>query len=796
MKIRFRQTWIIGFAAVVLLAANTMVSAQSTSTSKSSQPKVDFERQIAPLLGRLGCNSAACHGAFGGKGGMQFSLFGYSAEMDYKSLQSRVDTDDPADSLMLLKPTGEEEHEGGVVLKKGSPDYQSILAWISQGAYRKKDSGVVKKLTVQPAQVVFQKFTGDAKSKETKRLTVKAEFADGTELDVTHLSQFSSRDEGIAKVTPGGKVIPARNGDTSIIVSYRNGFAAVNALVPFPAINSGTTKLRSKNLIDKRIHQKLAKLNIQPSDRSNDAEFLRRLMLDTIGTIPTPEQVTNFCNDNSPDKREKKIDELLAHPMHAALWAIRMCDITKCDIDAMGETGKMRYRRAQMWHDWFRKRFENNTAYSELVRDILLATSRQDQSVRDWIKSEEKVIRKADETFESDYSERKTLDLYWRRNTDNGKFPIKEMAELTAVAFTGVRLNCAQCHKHPFDRWTQNDYAAFANIFSRVNYGSSTELNKGIFDEFDARREANRQGKKTQPLPRLREVFLSDLHRREVPGSEKDARVVPRAFESQEFDQKADMRKQFYEWLIKPNNPYFARNFVNRVWAVYLGSGFVNPVDDFSVANPPSHPQLLNELAAEFRKSGFDIRKLEKMILMSDTYQRTSTPNSSNIADERNFSRQRIRPLMAEVALDTINKALETKQGFGNGAPKNSLAIQIGSNKLAGASGRTLQILGRGQRESICDCDRRTENDLRQYTFLTNDKMIHEKIKTTPIRKLMKMGDKHLVTQLYLQFLCRKPTAKEQEIAISHLSTAKQRDKAFDDLVWALLNTREFLTNH
>ena len=316
------------------------------------------------------------------------------------------------------------------------------------------------------------------------------------------------------------------------------------------------------------------------------------------------------------------------------------------------------------------------------------------------------------------------------------------------------------------------------------------------FDEFDARRAARAEGKKVEPLPRIREVFVSELHRREIPGSEKGTRVRPRAFESEEFDSDRDLRQQFYEWLVKSDNPYFARNFVNRVWAVYFGIGFVNPVDDFSLANPPSHPQLMNQLAAEFRRSGFDIRKLEKRILMSAAYQRTSTPTKSNIADQRNFSRQYVRPLLAEVALDTINKALRTQQDFGRNARKNSLAIEIGSNKLTGAAGRVLQVLGRGERESLCDCDRRTENDLRQFTFLTNGKMIHKKISETPLRKLLKLENPELVDKLYLHFLGRKPTAAEASISLEHLFRMKRREQAFDDLVWALLNTREFLTNH
>jgi hypothetical protein len=278
--------------------------------------------------------------------------------------------------------------------------------------------------------------------------------------------------------------------------------------------------------------------------------------------------------------------------------------------------------------------------------------------------------------------------------------------------------------------------------------------------------------------------------------------VSPRAFDGTNADDHefagndADPRERFYRWLLAPDNPYFARSFVNRVWPVYFGIGIVEPVDDFSVANPPSHPELLNELAARFRESGFDIRKLEKQILMSATYHRSSTPHEDNRNDRRNFSRQYLRPLLAEVALDAINKALGTSDDFGQFAPKGCLAIEIGTNRLSGDAGRALQVLGRGKRESICNCDRRNESDLRQFIFLLNDQSIVDKIKRGSIRELMSLDDGPLVSRIYLRMLGRNPDTEEMEIGVKHLSAGPTRDSAFDDLVWAILNSREFITNH
>ena len=393
------------------------------------------------------------------------------------------------------------------------------------------------------------------------------------------------------------------------------------------------------------------------------------------------------------------------------------------------------------------------------------------------------MIRQSRETFDTDYADRKTLDMYWRRVSENGQFPLKETAELTAAAFTGVRLNCAQCHKHPFDRWTQDDYAAFANIFSNVVYGNSTELNKAIFAELEARREQKQKGQQVQPLPRLREVFISDSLGRPVAGSEKGVSVAPRAFESGSFEADEDLRQQFFDWLVRPDNAYFARNFANRAWSVYFGVGIVEPVDDFSISNPPSHPRLLDELARSFRDSNFDIRKLEKTILMSGAYQRTSTPNETNHADRRNFARQYVRPLRAEVALDCINKALGTAEEFGNDAPPNALAIEIGTNQVSGKAGRALTILGRGRRQSVCDCDRRKDNDLRQFVFLINDKSVFEKIESGEISKLLMMNDPTLLNELYLRILGRTPGQDEMKIGLKHLGGADERETAFDDLV-------------
>lgn len=755
---------------------------------------VDFERHVAPLLGRLGCNSAACHGAFGGKGGLQMSLFGYSAKLDYDQLIQRIDDEDPDESLFLLKPSGGEAHEGGVRFDVDSDTYRTVRQWVAEGAHWRAGSGVLANLSVSPTQVTFGQLNQGSDS-DPVSLKVVAEFRDGTQEDVTHLCQFRSQDEGIATVSEQGQVAAVRYGDTSVVVSYSGRFASIGVWVPYPSLASESTFLKS-NEIDRLVNIKLRQLNIPCSPLSSDEEFLRRVTLDTIGKLPSAEEVLEFCQQKSPDKREQLIDRLLSHPSHATLWASRMCEITKCKVELVGQSDDVNVKFGQLWHGWFQKRFSENLPYDQMVRGVIEATSRGDQSVSQWMIGEERMIREELKTSRSDYSQREYLDLYWRRLDDKGQFPLEDMSELTAAAFLGIRMNCARCHKHPFDRWSQDEYASYANIFSQVVYGGSTDLNAAVFAELDRRRQSKSQGKNSAPLPKMWEVFNNEQFGKKMVGSSSESDVSPRPPGGAKLDSTKPLRKQFSDWLTAPENPYFARSFANRIWSVYFGRGIVNPVDDFSVSNSPSHPQLLDWLEESFLESGFDIRRLEKTILMSAAYQRTSTPNGANRDDLKNYSRQQLRPFMAEVALDIINEALGVQESLDPALEKGTLAIELGSSEIRGSAAKVLRVFGRGQRQSVCDCDRRTEPDMRQSLMLLNDPVIQAKISKGSIQALRDLDDEALVSQLYLRLLSRKPDQTEMAIAREYLNGATGRELAFNELVWSLINTREFIVNH
>ncbi len=645
------------------------------------------------------------------------------------------------------------------------------------------------RLEVSPVEHVL------AKPGETVRLSVRAKFADGTEADVTPFCELRAKDGSIADVSPLGEVRAARSGDTAIVAGYRGHTAVARVFVPVPAGDRPYPAIPAANFVDREVFAKLKRLNVVPSDLATDAEFLRRVTIDTTGGLPAPDAVRAFVADADPKKREKMIDRLLAHPLHAALWATKMCDVTACNVDAMDGTPEQRGRRARLWHDWFRHRFETNVGYDRIARGVLSATSREGHTLSDWIGAE--VARDpAGKESDTTYRERATLDLYWRRFEGEDYFPLEKMAELTATAFLGVRLECAQCHRHPFDRWTQTDYRAFANTFGRVRFDSSPELTAAVIDLLEQRRKLP-PGKAGPPIPRLREVYLSDRPRR-LPHPDTGADLAPKALGGPELT-GADPREALADWVTRPDNPFFARAFVNRVWAHYFGPGLIDPVDDLAASNPASNEPLLAALAADFAKSGYDIRRLERTILVSRTYQLSSTPNDTNRRDRGNFARSYPRPMMAEAVLDVLNDALGTKEDFGADAPAGARAVEVATNRVrSGYAARVFSVFGRPTRTSTCDCERPGGLALPQTLFLMTDPGLLKKIAAGRLAKLLaaKASDARIVDELFLAALARLPDDGERKAALERVSAAPDREAGLTDVLWALVNTREFILNH
>jgi hypothetical protein len=784
--------------AIVLLLNASFSAAQSDVPGGLPTDAVDFERHVMGLFGRMGCNMGSCHGSFQGKGGFRLSLFGYAPDKDFfavthDNLGRRINLTDPDMSLLLLKATGQVEHGGGVRFSKSSWQYRILRQWIAQGTPWTKGSGDVAAVNITPAELAFAGPNGK------KSLQVKARFSDGSEADITAFCDFRTNDDAVADVSSAGAVRSLRAGSTAVVVSYRGNVLPVRVLVPMQLAEGFTyPKVPTVNYIDDEVFSRLRLLNMVPSDLCSDEEFLRRVTIDTIGQLPTPDEVRAFLADKSADKRGKKIDQLLAHPLHAALWATKFCDITGNDTLSLELPQQLRSKRSQMWHDWFRKRVAENTPYDQIVHGVLCATSREGKTPEDWIEHVKTIDTAIEKGFDSDYAERSTLDLYWRRQQ---AVPIEQWGERTAAAFMGVRIECAQCHKHPFDRWSQADYRAYGNIFGQVAVGQSPDAKKVIDAENAARK--GKGPKNNNQVNNVREMFVLPMPGKGLPHPDTGAALPPKALGGPVLtvEKGKDLREDLFQWLASKENPFFARSFANRVWGHYLGVGIVHPVDDFSLANPPSNDKLLNALAADFASHNFDIRHLERAILNSRTYQLSAKPNDTNKLDKNNFARGYIRPMMAEAVVDVLNSALGTVEKFGNDVKPGSKAVEVGASQLQNpALAYAFRIFGRPPRTSACDCERAMEPALPQRLFLMTDPTLQAKFNDPQgrIQTLLnaKHTDQEMLDELFLATLTRLPNDGERKAFASYLQTVPNRRVAFADTLWALINTREFILNH
>jgi flagellar biosynthesis GTPase FlhF len=866
-----------GWLAVLLLAAAPLRAESIQLPNGSELRQVDFERHVAGLLGRMGCNTGACHGSFQGKGGLYLSLFGYSPEKDYLSftregMGRRTNVLHPDQSLLLLKATGQVSHGGGKRFEKHSWQYQVIREWIAQGARWQPGKGTVKSVEVTPGEHRF------AKSEQTQPLKVMVDFADGTREDMTAFTDFRVNDDYVADVSAGGVVRGIRPGDTTVVATYRGNVVTSRAMIPAQVgAEFVYPRLPEHNFIDTLVLAKLRKLNIVPSDTSSDSEFLRRVYIDTIGSLPSPEDVRAFLADRNSNKREQKIDELLRHPLHAALWATKFSDITGNNVDVMEQPQQLRPKRSKMWHDWLRKRFAENMPYDQIVHGVLCATSRDGRPPEDWAKQAVAIDKAAENGFESEYANRTSLDLFWRRGNNINGFPLELMAEHTAAAFMGVRLECAQCHKHPFDRWTQTDYRAYANVFSQVKFGASPEsqsvisqanaqFRQGLNEALAAVEKENAQRRKTaeetiekeneqrrekveatvkdeseekqkaalakvdkenadrktvalanvdrenqlrrqqtqnrfaqRQQTQLREIYVDSRQLRRLADPTTNGALAARALGGPEIPLQGDAREVLFNWLVQPDNPFFARSFVNRVWAHYFGIGLVEPADNFSVANPPSNPALLDALAREFTEHQFDIRHIEKIVLMSRTYQVSAIPNSTNVHDRNNFARSYLRRMLAEVMVDVLNSALGVSENFGPDVPAGIKAVEVAPNRVQNPNLMYIfRIFGRPPRTASCDCERAAEPALPQTLFLMTDQNLLGKLQRGRLEKLIRdrKSDAEIVDEMFMATLCRPPNQNEREAALDHIKSKSDRNAGLVNVVWALINTREFVLNH
>jgi hypothetical protein len=806
---RFCSSALLTAFALIILPGPSRAAVELPG--KQTIEKVDFERHVMGVFGRVGCNSGSCHGSFQGKNGFRLSLFGYDPEKDYLALTReaegrRTNPRDPDASLLLLKATGQVNHGGGPRFNKDSWQYKLLREWIADGAQWTKGSGEVKAITVTPTEYAF---TGPEQNGQVK---VKATFGDGSEEDITLLCDFRVNDDAVAEVTPLGQVKSLRPGDTALVAAYRGNVLAVRLLVPTPSAQGFKyPDVPENNYLDKEVFAKLRRLNVVPSDLSTDTEFLRRVTIDTIGCLPSPEEVRAFMEDKSADKRAKKIDHLLNHPMHAALWATKLCDVTGNNTLDLEGQAPMQAKLSQMWHDWIRKRVADNMPYDELVRGILCSTSRDGLQPDEWLKQFKAFEDSASKGFDTAYADRPSLDLFWRKR--NGNVPLEQWGEKAAAAFMGVRLECAQCHKHPFDRWTQTEYRSFANVFGQVTYGISPEA-KSVIDEENGERKKAASGNNKQQSLQVREVFVAERGR-SLPAPDDIKPLNAKAPAGQPLGAKAlggpaieikkgvDARVELFQWLRSPDNPYFARSFVNRVWGHYFGVGLVEPVDNFSLANPPTNATLLDALAKDFIEHKYDLRYLERTILSARVYQLSSRTNDTNKFDRNNYSHSYLRPMMAEVVVDVLNSALGTTENFGADAPAGCRAIEVGSSRVQNPTiAYVFRTFGRPPRTSACDCERAMDPALPQKLFLMTDPALKAKF-DDPKGRLHTANDptktsEEVLDELFLATLSRFPTDNDKKLFAEYQKKTDARDRktALEGALWALINTREFILNH
>jgi hypothetical protein len=718
-----------------IVARGGSVEAQTTvNVAKMTEPApVSFRRDVIPAFSQAGCNMGACHGTPTGKGGFKLSLRGYLPDEDFKSLTReaggrRINTFSPDTAMILRKPLGEIAHEGGLRLTRGTKTHEFLRDWMAEGA--KDDAGLppAVKLEILPGSRVLNA------PATTQQVVAVVTYADGTRRDVTPICYYDSSNTEIASVEESGFVQFKQRGEVAVIAHYLDLVANVRLthLVDVPGFTPA--EVPQDNLIDAAVFAKLNRMRIAPSELCTDEEFVRRVYLDCIGVLPTPAEVSAFLSDAAPDKRAKLVDSLLDRPEFNDFWTLKFADVLRSNSRLIQTKG------AHVFHRWIQESISRNKPMDQFVRELLTAEG---------------------STFKNPAAN------YYRISRDP-----ENSVETTAQLFLGVRIQCAKCHNHPFERWTQDDYYGFAAFFSRVRQ------KKGVLPDEEVIFAAN-GGDVRQP--RTGQV------------------MKPKALGGPVYEdgQGEDPRRdRLAAWLTSPENPFFAKSLVNRVWYHLVGRGIVEPVDDFRDSNPPSNDELLDALAADFVSHGYDLRHLVRTVLTSRTYALSAQPNALNTDDTIYFSHAYTKLLPAEVLLDAISTVTGTPTQFA-GLPANTKAIEIPDGKMEDPF---LKTFGRPARELACECERESDSNLSQALQLIGGATVNNKLRDDNGRMAAlaksEAPPESVTRDLYRIALGREPNATELAAAVKHINEAQDRRQAVEDLGWVLINTKEFLFRH
>jgi hypothetical protein len=695
-----------------------------------------FEKDIQPILARTGCNTGPCHGKARGQNNFQLSLLGFDADFDFNALTQeargrRLFPAAPEHSLLLLKGAGMVPHGGGRRLIEGSPHYEVLRRWIADGTPRTpKNEPTLERITVEPGERILA-------AGAEQQLVVTAHFANKTTQDVTHLAMFQSNESVIAAVDGHGRVkagpLP---GEAAIMARYLEKFAVCNILIPLPksAPAEAYAKLPRGHFIDGHVWDKLQRLGVTPSEPCSDLTFHRRAYLDVIGKLPTPDETKAFLANPASDKRAKLIDALLDRPEYADHWANKWADLLRPNPYRVG------IKAVFSLDAFLRDSFRRNKPYDQFAREIITAQG-------------------------STFRNGAAVVFRDRREPD-------ELTTIMSQLFLGVRLECAKCHHHPFEVWSQDDFYQFAAFFGRIGrkgVGLSPPISGGEEVVFTAPSGSVKHpltGKVMTPLP----LFG------------KAADVTP----------ERDPRQVLADWIVSDDNPYFAKVIVNRVWADLMGRGVVEPVDDLRASNPPSNGPLLDALAERFRQDKYDLKKLIRAITTSEVYGLSSLPNDRNVGDQRNYSRHYRQRLRAEVLLDAVSDITGVPEVF-SAMPLRSRAMELWTVRSQSVF---LDSFGRPDPNQDPPCERTSDSSVVQALHLMNAPKLHTKVTSDAGRAATLAGSKRtpaeIVEELYLRVYCRPPTASERDSAVRRYEAAPRR-QATEDLLWALLNTPEFV---
>jgi hypothetical protein len=700
---------------------------------------IRFEHEVLPALTKAGCNQGACHGTPTGKNGFRLSLRGYDPALDFLTLTREAGTRrtnpiEPESSLILLKGSGAIVHQGGQRFTPASLPYQVLRDWVAEGLRPEPEgSPALVRIEVTPRVRVLEAPERD------QQLVVRAYFRDGSVRDVTRLARYSSSDESIAGIDSFGRVRKHHRGEVTVLVGFESEVATSRLAFLEEVPGFAWPDPSENNFIDTHIFAKLKMLRITPSELADDATFLRRVYLDTIGLLPTPDEQRRFFDDSRADKRARVIDTLLDRPEYVDFWALKWSDRLGCNQRFVGLKG------AYSYHRWVRDQVAANVPFDRFVRTIVTAKG-------------------------SNYTNPPASFYRRLRNPE-------EAAESVSQLFLGVRLQCARCHNHVAERWTQDDYYGFAAFFAQVRFKNGPQY-VAIYNKEETV-YLNPEGQVTQPRT--------------------GATMRPKALlaEPSTTAPDSDRREALADWLVSPSNPFFARAAVNRIWFHLFGRGIVDPVDDLRDSNPPASAELLEALADDFVAHGFDVKKTIRTILKSRTYQLASTTNATNAEDARYFSHAIVRLLTAEQLLDAVSQVTGVPEPLFH-LPPGTRAAQIPDGEFTHPFLRTF---GQPVRSVACECEREGDSTLEQALQVVGGRTIHAKL-TAPenrIGRLIKTGtdDRSIVEDLFLAAIGRTPTEQERALALSRFaSRPDDRRRIAEDLLWSLFNHPEFLFQH